>query len=135
MLDLIKQKNYAQRNGCWLESISLSYILLEIELRLLLSSKAGALKIPIPPRTIDNQEYLMKLAKLSKAKGFINEDILKRIREFNKVRRRVIHGLAQGKISYSDLRETAFNCSQVVYDIQSCWLPIKFGQEETRPDD
>ena len=135
MWDLIKQENYAQRNGCWLEAISLSYILLEIELRLLLSSKAGPSRIPIRPRTIDNQDYLMNLANLSKDNKFIDEGIWKRIQEFNEVRKGAIHGLAQGEISYSDLKETASNCSKLIYDIQSCWLPIKFGQEETRPDD
>jgi len=130
MWDLIKRKISAQKNGFWLESISLSYILLEIELRLLLSSKAGASRNPIPPRKIDNQDYLMNLANLAKDKGFIDKTIWNRIKDFNSTRKKAIHGLAQGEISYEDLKEPALSIHNLVYDIQSCWLPIKFGPEE-----
>lgn len=45
MWDLIKKRKLAYSNGFWLECMSLSYILLEIELRLLLSSKVGRTRI------------------------------------------------------------------------------------------
>ena len=50
MWDLIKHLGAAQRNGFWLEVINLRHVLLEIELRLLLSSKAGESRKPIPPK-------------------------------------------------------------------------------------
>jgi len=130
MWELIKRKIAAQNNGFWLEAISLSYILLEIELRLLLSSKAGALRIPIPPRKIDSQNYLMNLANLAKEEGFIDEKIWDRIKNFNHTRKKAIHGLAQGEISYENLEEIALIAGELMYDIQSCWLPMRFGPEE-----
>ena len=135
MWDLIKRRISAQKNGFWLESISLSYILLEIELRLLLSSKAGTSGIPIPPRKINNQNYLMKLANLAKDNGFIDETIWKRTKDFNEARRKAIHGLAQGEISYSELKEPALSTGNLIFDIQSRWLPITFGPEEKHPYD
>jgi len=133
MWELIKRKNLAQQNGFWMESLCLSYILLEIELRLLLSSKAGAHGVPLPPRKIDSQHYLMNLANLAKDNGFIDESIWKRIKDFNDIRRKAIHSLAQGEISYEDLKEPALSISSLIFDIQSCWLPIKIGPEETYP--
>ncbi len=134
MWDLIKRKISAQEKGFWLESISLSYVLLEVELRLLLSSKAGEPRIPTPPRTIDSQKYLIDLANLAKKNGFIDETIYKQIKDFNEARIKAIHYLAQGKISYDDLKEPALSTTKLIGDIQSCWLPIKFGEIEKPPD-
>ena len=130
MGDLIKRKNLAQAKGFWLESISLSYVLLEIELRLLLASKAGDSGIPTPTNKIDSQKYLMKLATLAKGNGFIDETIWNQIKDFNEARKKAIHNLAQGIICYDDLKEPALSTTKLIYDIQSCWLPIKFGEIE-----
>ena len=130
MWDLIKRRNLAQAKGFWMESISLSYVLLEIELRLLLSSKAGDSRIPVPPEEIDNQKYLMNLANVAKNKGYIDNSILDKIIDFNEARRKAIHKLAQGEICYDELKESALKTGDLIYDIQSCWLPIKFGPIE-----
>jgi len=98
-----------------------------------LSSKAGRSRIPIPPRRIDDQKYLMNLANLAKDNEFIDENIWKRIKEFNDARRKNIHGLAQGEISYSELEKPCFGLVNLIYDIQNIWLPTKFGKEETKP--
>ncbi len=135
MWDLIKRKNLAQAKGFWLESISLSYILLEIELCLLLSSKARDSVIPTPTSKIYRQKYLMKLATLAKKNGFIDETIWNQIQDFNEARRKAIHNLAQGIICYGDLKEPALSTTKLIYDIQSCWLPIKYGAEEKYPGD
>lgn len=130
MWDLIKRKIKAQHNGFWLETISLSYILLEIELRLLLCSKAGNKKIP--PRKIDAQNFLMTLANLAKDNGFIDEKIWEQIQKFNEGRRKAIHRLAQGEIEYEDIKEYVKDTTELIGEIQSRWLPIKFGEVETR---
>jgi len=134
MWEMIKRKNLAQANSFWLESLSLSYVLLEIELRLLLSSKAGDSSIPIPPEKINQQNYLMELANLAKSNGFIDEAMWNKIRDFNQYRSKAIHGLAQGDIEYDELKEPALNTTILLYDIQSCWLPIKFGEIEENPN-
>jgi hypothetical protein len=72
----------------------------------------------------------MNLANLAKDNGFIDETIWKRIEEFNDTRRKAIHYLAQGKISYENLKEPALSISNLISDIQSCWLPIRFRPEE-----
>jgi hypothetical protein len=130
MWDLIKLKIRAQNNGYWLETIDLSYILLEIELRLLLSSKAGRERVNT--QKIVKKKYLSKLAKIAKDKGHIDEKLLQRIMDFNKIRKDAIHGLAQGKIRYKDLEKSCRDTSALIYAIQSCWLPITYGKLETR---
>jgi len=131
MWEIIKLSIRAKKQGYWLEFLCLLYILLEIELRLLLTSKAGKNGIPIPPEKIDKQIYLMNLANLANDNGFIGEPHWQRIKDFNDVRKNAIHGLAQGKISYGDLGKNLEPLTQLVYDIQENWLPIKFGKEET----
>jgi len=133
MWNFIKLWNQAQKSGYWLEFICLSYILLEIELRHLLSSKAGENSIPLPPKEINEQEYLYTLGKLAWEKKFIDNDIWKRIQDFNKKRRNAIHSLAQGKISYDDLKETFSDVCELINDIQRIWLPYKVGPEERNP--
>jgi len=130
--DFLELEMLARKNKCWLESISISYILLEIMLRLLLSSQAGTSQIPIPPKTINDQNYLMKLANLAKDNGFMDETIWKRINDFNQVRKKAIHGLAQGKINYSELKGPALSTRHLMDYINACRLRIIFGQEETR---
>ena len=131
--DFLELEMLARKCKCWLEAISISYILLEIMLRLLLSSKAGTSQIPIPPKTINDQNYLMRLANLARDNGFMDETIWKRTKEFNEVRKKAIHGLAQGEISYSELKGPALSTRRLMAYIDACRLRITFGQEETRP--
>jgi len=130
MWDIIKLRVRAIKQGYWLEAIDLTYILLEIELRLLLTSKAGTKGKPLLKDKIDRQKYLMNLANLAKDSGFLNESLWERIREFNNKRRAAIHGLAKGKISYHELEKVCKNTAELIYDIQSLWLPIKYGDKE-----
>jgi len=131
--DFLELEMLARKNKCWLESISISYILLEIMFRLLLSSKAGTSQIPIPPKTINDQNYLMKLANLARDNGFMDETIWKQTNDFNKARNKAIHGLAQGEINYSELKGPALSTRRLMAYINNCRLRITFGQEETRP--
>lgn len=131
MWGIIKKRIKAKNNGFWMEAIDLTYILLEIELRLLLTSKAG--DEIIPPHKIDDQKYLMNLANLSKDSGFIDQTIWMQIQKFNNCRKQAIHGLAQGDIKYEDLEDCLKDTTELVGNIQNQWLPIKFGKVEKRP--
>ncbi len=131
---LISLNIRANRNEYWIEAISLAYTLLEIELRLLLSSKAGASGVPVSPKTIYKQQYLKELAKLAKEKGFIDENLCEKILEFNNIRRKMIHRFALGEISYEELKGPALECHKIMGDIQNCWLPITWGPEESYKD-
>lgn len=130
MWGVISLKIRAQKNESWIEAISLSYTLLEVELRLLLSSKASNSGRPVPIEKINKQKHLMDLANLAKRKGFIGADIWKTIRDFNDVRNRAIHGYITGEVSYSELREPALTATEVIGAVQDRWLPIEWGQEE-----
>ena len=130
MWDLIKLKIRAQKNGFWIEALDLSYILLEIELRLLLSSKAGNKGRPIDAEKIDKQEYLMSLANLAKDRDFIDKDTWDKLQDFNDVRRKTIHKLAQGEITYDQLAEPVSEVTKIVHVLQEQWLPIKIGKVE-----
>ena len=134
MWSLIKRLNLAKRSECWLEAINLSYILLEIELHLLFLSKVGTSGIQIPPREIGDQDYLMHLADLARDNKFIDEDLLKRIRDFNNLRKRAIHELIVGEISYDDLKEPALKSIELLGDIQKCWIELEWGPEESYED-
>lgn len=125
MWNLIKLNNQAKRKKFWLESISLSYILLEAELRLVLFAKGFSTD------TIDNQPYLMNLANLAKDNGIITSDLWDKLHDFNTKRRQAIHGLVKGEIQYDDLEEPAIQFSELAGEIQGQWLTIDIGDEET----
>ncbi|PIP17197.1 MAG: hypothetical protein COX44_01185 [Candidatus Portnoybacteria bacterium CG23_combo_of_CG06-09_8_20_14_all_37_13] len=131
MWKLIKLQLRAKRKECWLEVIDLTYILLEIELRLLLTSKGGNQNVPLSRNKIDQQEYLMSLASLAKNKKFLNYSLWKKIVNFNKKRKDTIHGLAQGRISYTKLKDVCENTTELIHDIRNLWLPIIYGEGET----
>lgn len=124
---LLKYKLRAQKNGYWIEALSLSYVILEIELRLLLSSKAGTSGVPISKAKIESQKYLLKLANTAKEKGFIDQRLWDRIKEFNEIRNKTIHGLAQGDITYEDLEKPISTITELVHDIQNQWIPYTIG--------
>ena len=134
MWPLIEKYSRAIKNAYWIETLCLSYTLLEMGLRLLLSSKAGPSQFPPPRADIDRYEYLSTLANFARDEGYLEEALRDRIMEFNNARRLAIHRLAQGEISYDDLEATAKTAGQLMGDIQEIWLPKKIGEEEKRPE-
>lgn len=131
MWEIIKLELRAKKNGFWLESLSLSYLLLEVSLRLLLTSKAGKDGIPLSSEKIDKQRYLMQLANLAKDHKFLDIETWEKIKEFNDIRGKSIHGLMRGEITYEELEEPAKNTFEIAYAVQNKWLPITFGKAET----
>ena len=131
MWEFVRLKIIAQRSGHWIEAISLAYILMEIELRILLTSKAGKDAKPLPLEQINSARYLMDLANLARENEFIDDELFEKIKTFNKIRGECIHQLAQGAITYSQLEATANNTTEIIGEIQSKFLPIYFGEVET----
>ena len=129
MWDFIQKRSRAITNEHWIEALSLTYTLYEMNLRVLLSSKVGDRKIT--PEQIKNQKNLINLANLARDNGFIDQTIWDRIQKFNDGRIDTIHYLAQGKIEYEQIREVLRKASRLFYDIQNCWMPITFGEIET----
>ena len=130
--DIIRLYAKARKNGFWLEAIDLLYILLEFNLRFLLTSKADSKNGTFGRSKIDKQEYLMELANLAKDNYFIGKELYKKIKEFNRARSNAIHGLIQGRISYQELKNVCEQSSSLQGDIQRIWLPITVGEIETR---
>lgn len=122
MWDFIKRFLEARENGFFLEAINLAYILMEIELRLLLYNKVDKKGKPIPTRLIDEQKFLMELANLAKKRYCIDNVLWEKIKEFNDTRKKAVHGLAQGKISYEELEEQVQRYGKIAFEIQSRWL-------------
>jgi len=131
MWEVIKLELRAKKNGFWLESLSLSYMLLEVNLRLLLTSKAGKDSIPLSSGKIDKQLYLIQLANLARDHKFIGRVTWQKIKEFNDMRRKAIHSLIRGEITYEELEEPAKNTFEIAYAIQNKWLSITFEKVET----
>jgi len=131
MWEIIKLELRAKKNGFWLESLSLSYMLLEVGLRLLLTSKAGKDGIPLSSDKIDKQRYLIQLANLAKDHKFLDIETWQKIKEVNDIRRKAIHGLMRGEITYEELAEPAKDTFRIAYAVQNKWLPITFGKAET----
>jgi len=135
MWDFIKKMKKAREQGFWLETICLSYTLIEIQLRFLLGrTKLGKKNMPLPVWKIDNMKYLMQLATLAKDNSFIDQNLWAKIKDFNDDRIIAIHQLAKGKIEYDDLKEPASKYYEIVSSIQSCYIHTEVGPEEKRPD-
>jgi len=110
----IEQHNKeAQRNEYWIESISLSYMMLEVAFWVLLEKKG------VSDEEIDKQKYLIQVANFARDKGYINGDIYRRVQQFNDTRRLIIHRFVRGEISYKkDIFEPALRpVDQLFHDI------------------
>jgi hypothetical protein len=132
--EIIKLQNRAAKSEFWIEAIALTYIIFEVQLRLLLTSKAGESSIPVPSGDIDDKRHLRDLTDLAIKKKFIDNTLYDKILSFNNSRNKMIHGLIQGKIQYSELKNTFKSTSSAIYEIQSRWLKITVGPLQTRPD-
>lgn len=110
-----------------MEALSLSYILLEIELRLLMTSNNVENSIPLSLDKIDNQRYLMQLANLAKDHGFLDNETWNKIKNLNELRKKAIHGLANGEITYAELEQPAKRTFEIAAAIQSRWITITYG--------
>jgi hypothetical protein len=125
--EVIKLRNRAAKGEFWIEAIALTYVVFEVHLRLLLTSGAGEAGIPLSPSEIDKKEYLRNLANLALDKNFINSDLNDKILTFNRDRNKMIHHFIQGKIQYSELKNTYETTSATIGEIQSQWLKITVG--------
>ncbi len=128
MWGLIKLQNKALKNGFWIEAIEIGYILLEIEFRLLLRSRADSKKGPIDIEKINNQKYLINLATLALDNNFISNDTFNKIKSFNVTRKKAFHGLAFGEIEYADIEDDARKVHRLIGEIQGYFLTIKVGK-------
>ena len=133
MHELIKRQKIAGKGGFWIEHLALSYMLLEIQLRLLMTKKARPSRQPLSRKVIDRERNLWDLTILADREKFIDSTIKEKIRDFIKRRDKAIHRLAYGEITYDELRDPSYSIGNLIFDIQNLWLPIKFGPLEKAP--
>ena len=126
--NVIKFEIRAKENGFWIESISLSYVILEYQLRILLSCKVDKAGNPISTVKINKAEYLIALANLAKEKDIIDDGLYNKIKQFNDFRRTFIHRLLLEDLNYSQLEEPAKNAWRITEEIQSKWLKLTWGE-------
>src|SRR5947207_13616880 len=98
--------------------MALTYILLEVELRVLLTSKDGKQGKPLLPAEINKEIHLSTLAKLARKEKFIDKRLYKEIVSFNDKRNDAIHGLVQGRIEYSQLESVCKETTDLIHKIQ-----------------
>ena len=127
---ILKRCLTAKEEGYLIEAISLGYTLLEVNLRLLLTSKAGKNGQPFSSQTLDKMKFLMDLANLAKENGFIDNTLYEKLDNFNTIRKDAIHGLVQGRIDYAKIEKGTSKINELIGDIQSRWLTITFGEEK-----
>lgn len=128
--EIIKLENRAKKNGFWLEALSFSYMHLEVELRMLLTTKSGKNNIPLAKETINRERYLMSLANLARENKFIDSKTWEKIKQFNDIRKKTIHKFIQDDMKYEELENTVNIAIDIVGDIQSRYIKLVWGEEE-----
>lgn len=129
LLDIIKRKDIAARNGFWLESLALAHLLVETQLRLIVSGHCS-------PDEIDkvSRSHVWGLAILAKDKGLIASETWVMIKEFNNARNRAIHGLATDEIAYQDLERHMMDADKLISKLQSHYATVLIGPEMSTDD-
>jgi hypothetical protein len=124
LLEIIKRKDIAARNGYWLESLSLAHLFVETQLELIVSGHCS-------PDEVDkaSRRHVWGLANLAKRKGLITPDTWNMIEEFNSARNKAIHGLATGEITYKDIEQHALDVDDLIANLQSYYVIVIAGPE------
>ena len=130
MGEIIRRRNAAVSAGFWLEAVALGYAQLEIALRQLLElSNVG--KGPVDPKEVEKCERLIQLIELAEKYEMIPSDCAEELRTFNARRNQGIHHLARGDIRYEELKNEADAIAELHFKIQSIWLKITIGPQES----
>lgn len=134
--DLVKIYCLALREKHYIEAISVGYQLLEFLLvTLMTKTNVGKNGVPLNYDLFSNKEkrYLYDKARLANNKGFIDEALRDEIQEFNQKRADIIHNLVEKNITEEQIVECAEMISPTYQKIQSLFLKISIGEEETNP--
>ena len=106
----------AQENGFWLETISLTYILIGVELRILLFQRG------VSEAIVTRQRQLMELATLAKGRGFIGQRLWGKIQGLEEDKNEASDQFARGEIEYAELETSARAFTELVLEIHSKYL-------------
>lgn len=124
LLEIIKRKDIAARNGYWLESLSLAHLFVETQLRLIVSGHC-------PPDEVDKagKRHVWGLANLAKENGLITPDTWNMIEEFNIARNKTVHGLATGEITYKEIEQYTLDADDLIGNLQGYYVTVSVGPE------
>jgi len=129
--DLVKLYVRALKSEHYIEAMSVGYQMLEFIFEILLTkTTVGKDGIPLSKSKVRNADYLLKKARLAKEYGFISEDILHDVEEFNKIRRDVIHNMVEKSVNYSEIERCAKMVSPIYGKVQNLFLTITVGEPQ-----
>ena len=106
----------AQENGFWLETISLTYILIGVEVRILLFQKG------ISETIVARHRRLRDLTTLAKGRGFIGRNWWEKIQRFEEDKEEAIDQFAGGEIEYAELETSARAFTELALEFHSKYL-------------
>ena len=124
LLEIIKRKDIAARNGYWLEALALAHLFIETQLRLIVSGSCSSHEIDKA-----SKQHVWGLGELARKKELINADTWNMVEEFNKARNKAIHGLASGEITYEEIKEQALKAEALIGNLQSYYVTVSIGPE------
>lgn len=129
LLEIIKRKDIAARNGFWLESLALAHLFVETQLRLIVSGHCS-------PDEVDraSRGHVWGLANLARDNGLVTSETWGLLERFNSARNKAIHGLATGEITYEEIKEHVLNADDLIDDLQSYYVTILIGPEMRNDD-
>lgn len=122
--DLFQFYTKAMKSANYIEAISIAYILIEVELKILLRQKGVGEKI------IQDQKYLYDVSKCCLKEKIINNALHKRICDFNKTRKDTIHGILDKSVKLREVKDKCEKASRIMGDVQGQWLSFKVGNQE-----
>ena len=112
---LVERGKAAKRDGYLLEAISIRLYLCEFYLRVVVVAHTG--RDFDPGRNMTFGRLIERAADCH-----LEEDLLTRLRRFNKARNNAVHGLLEGRVAYADLEREVFdNDPSLLIDL-SDWL-------------
>ena len=123
-LSLVLYYNRAINEKHWLEAIVLAHMYIETQLRTVLGKEIRKAK-----RT-KNDENVIGLVEKANEKKKIDDDLAKRLTEFNNSRNNAVHHLSIGIITYDELEPTARQAGSLIHELQALHAYKAFESEE-----
>lgn len=126
LLEIIKHKDTAKRNGSWLESMVLAHLFIETQLTIIVSGHYHLKEID----ETSSKSHVLGLGNLAKNKYLIREETFERIKEFNIARNKAVHGLTKGEITWEEIKEQINLADKLISELQRYYVQIEIGPEE-----
>ena len=126
LLDIIKRKDVARRNGAWLEAVALAHLFIETQLDLIVTGLTNPKGQKPAQNEIDQARkgHVFALGKLARSYELIRDDTWEAIQACNVARNKAIHGLAKGEITYEVLQKHVTDADALITDLQRYYIEV-----------